>query len=70
MNELLLRMSPKLRLSLDNIAKEKNISLTRLINEILAEYTETPIDVSTDIIGDLQIRVEALEKEIFGKSKK
>jgi len=51
-----------------HVAKEKGISLNKLINEVMGTYAGESLD--TDIIDEFRKRIETLEKEVFGKQPK
>ncbi len=59
------RMPKALHSAATRIAKEKKISLTQLINEVMANYTGESIDI--DVIEEFRQRLELLEKEVFKK---
>lgn len=48
-----------------NIAKEKGVTVTTLINNVMADFVG--VNASPEYIGELSKRVEALEKEVFKK---
>ena len=59
------RMPKALHQIATQVAKAKGISLNKLINEVVATYAGESLD--TDVIDEFRKRLEALEKEVFGK---
>lgn len=58
-------MPDDLHLRLKAIASEKGMSLTALINTVMADYAE--ISESPGFMTEVRSRIEALEKEVFKK---
>ena len=66
--EFLLRLPVNVHEAAMRIAKEKRISLNKLISDVMAEYTGE--SVNADIIEDFRQRIEALEKDMKKLKKK
>lgn len=58
------RIEPSLKKRAEDLAKRKGVTLAALIRELILQAEKDEYD---DPVKELRLRIEKLEKEVFGK---